>query len=64
MIHMNLLSCPQEENSQNNAQEGWDKRDLEDYQNVRKEVHLYDQTGRSRNVLKEFLQNDLIIFYL
>lgn len=64
MIHMNLLSCPQEENSQNNAQEGWDKRDLEDYQNVRKEVHLYYQTGHSRSVLKELLQNDLIIFYL
>lgn len=41
MIHMNLLSCPQEENSQNNAQEGWVERDLDDYQNIEKEVHLY-----------------------
>lgn len=62
MIHMNLLSCPQEENSQNNAQEGWDKRNLDDYQNVEKEVHIYYQTGCSSNVLNEFLQTNLIIF--
>lgn len=61
MIHMNLLSCPQEENSQNNAQEGWDKRDLDYYLSVEKEVHPYYQTGCSSKVLKEFLQTDLII---
>lgn len=62
MIHMNLLSCPQEENSRNNAQEGWDERDLDDYQNTEKEGHLFYQTGCSSNVLKEFLQINLIIF--